>query len=76
VKKDSKVRIQLDLPSAEAKALDAMKDKCGLRSRADTVRTALALFEWARRETEAGRQVVAVGPNHVSKVVLAGLAPE
>lgn len=69
----SKVRVQLDLTPHAASALDALKDRCNLRSRADAVRTALAVVEWIDAEAAKGRQVVAVGPDAVSYLAIPGL---
>jgi hypothetical protein len=69
----ARVRVQLDLPPAEASALDRIRDACDLRSRADAVRTALAVVEWVQGEVARGRRVVAVGPDHVSILTVPGL---
>jgi hypothetical protein len=69
----SKKRVQLDLSMAETKALDGLRDACYLRSRADAVRTALAVLEWVRMEVEQGRRVVAVGDGQVSWLAVPGL---
>lgn len=70
---DAKVRIQLDLPRREAQALDGLRDRLAVRSRADVVRTALAVMEWMESETARGRRVVAVGDDTVSYLALPGV---
>ena len=70
---NQKIRIQLDLTPHAANALDALKDRFNLRSRAEAVRTALAVVEWMDSETSRGRQIVAVGPNDVSYLAIPGL---
>lgn len=69
----AKTRVQLDLEQEEAEALDAFRRRCGLRSRADAVRTALAIIAWVERESSLGRQVVAVGSEQVSHLVVPGV---
>lgn len=68
-----KVRIQLDLAVAEAEALDRLKDRYGLASRKDAVRTALAILEWVQHETAAGRRVMAVGADRLSYLAVPGV---
>ena len=66
-------RVQLDLLPEEIASLDDLTQGYGLRSRADAVRTALGVLEWIRTETATGRQVVAVGDNFVSRLMIPGL---
>jgi hypothetical protein len=68
-----KVRIQLDLSVKEGAALDDIRDDCGLGSRADAVKAALALFGWVQAETRLGRKVVAMDGETVSWLVLPGI---
>lgn len=68
-----KVRIQLDLRNEEAAALDALRRHCAGGSRADVVRTALAVVEWVREETARGRRVLSLGPDEISYLVVPGL---
>jgi len=70
----SKVRIQLDLPAREARALDQLRDRLAVRSRADVVRAALAVMEWMEAETARGRRVLAVGDDAVSYLALPGVS--
>ena len=72
----SKTRVQLDLYPHEAEALDALRDHCGLRSRADAVRTALAIIEWVHREAQMGRRILAVGSDELSQLVVPGLTTQ
>lgn len=67
---ETKVRIQLDLPIREAEALDELRGRMAVRSRAEVVRTALAVVEWMEAETARGRRVVAVGDDTVSYLAL------
>lgn len=71
--KTAKVRVQLDLSTDEVRALDTLRSDCGLRSRADAVRTALAVLEWIQREARRGNSVVAVGDKDISHLVVPGL---
>jgi hypothetical protein len=68
-----RVRVQLDLHPNEAEGLDAMKDNLGLRSRADAVRTALAILEWVDRESASGRRIVSVGSEYVTLLDVPGI---
>lgn len=65
-----KVRIQLDLRASEAEALDALRDRWKLRSRADAVRTALAVLEWIHGQTAQGRKIVSVGEEGIAQLVV------
>lgn len=66
----ARVRVQLDLPPREVAALDALRDRLQLRSRADAVRTALGVLEWVQREAALGRRVLAVGKDDVVHLAL------
>jgi hypothetical protein len=70
---EKRVRVQLDLASEEVGALDDLKARCGLRSRADAVRLSLAVLEWVSDQTTVGRQVVAVGERDVVHLAVPGL---
>jgi hypothetical protein len=67
------VRVQLDMSNEEAAGLDSLKEACGLRSRSDAVRTALAVIEWVSREADSGRRIVALGGDVVSEFVMPGV---
>ena len=67
------MRIQLDLRRREAEALDDLREHCASRSRADAVRTALAVVQWVREETSRGRRILAVGSDDVSYLAVPGL---
>jgi ribbon-helix-helix CopG family protein len=60
-----RVRVQLDLRVEEVRALDELRDRTGLRSRADAVRLSLGLFEWMTEQAGQGRRVLAVGDREV-----------
>jgi hypothetical protein len=68
-----KTRVQLDLDPKEAQALDDLRDRCSLRSRADAVRTALAVVEWIQMETARGGRVFAISNDQVRSLVIPGL---
>ncbi len=68
-----KVRVQLDLPASEAAALDAIRDRFDLRSRADAVRTALAVVDWMQGQIAQGRQILAVGDQNIAYLAVPGL---
>jgi hypothetical protein len=68
-----RVRVQLDLASGEAAALDALRERLSLRSRADAVRVALGVIEWMSEQASAGRRVVAVGDRDIVHLVVPGV---
>lgn len=70
---DDKVRVQLDLSENEVQALDALRDRCGLRSRADAVRTALAIVEWVEQGARSNKKILAVGGEDITQLVIPGL---
>ena len=72
----AKVRVQLDLSEAEAAALDTLRDECGLRSRADAVKAALAVLGWVETQASAGRKVVALHGSNVSWLVVPGVTDQ
>jgi hypothetical protein len=69
----SRVRVQLDLAAEEAAALDALRERCSLRSRADAVRLALGMLEWMAGQTSSGRQVIAVGERDLVHLAIPGI---
>lgn len=71
--RSEKIRVQLDLYPHEARALDRLRDQCKLYSRADAVRTALAVFEWIQLETQKGRKVMAIGEHDAVPLLLTGI---
>lgn len=68
-----KTRVQLDLTTDEAAALDRLRNQCSLRSRADAVRTALAVLEWVEHEASSGRRIVAVNSESLSYLTVGGI---
>ena len=56
----TKQRIQLDLGSEQVALMDALTQQLSLRSRADLLQQAFALFLWAVDETLAGHRVISV----------------
>lgn len=68
-----RVRVQLDLSTGEVERLDALRDACGLRSRSDAVRSALAAIDWVATESREGRKVVAMGEGYISELVMPGI---
>ncbi len=69
----SKIRVQLDLREKEVRALDLLKDRCDLKSRADAVRVSLGILEWVAQQSAAGNQIVSVGANSVAPLIILGL---
>jgi hypothetical protein len=53
-------RIQVSVDQDVADALDDLTRVLGLKSRGQTITTALALLEWAAAETAAGKKVASV----------------
>jgi metal-responsive CopG/Arc/MetJ family transcriptional regulator len=54
------VRIQLDIPDDQVKALDALMEEVGVATRKELFNNALALFDWAVRERKLGRIIASV----------------
>ncbi len=69
----SRIRVQLDLDPKEVEALDGLRDRCSLRSRADAVRYALGIMEWVAKEQSRGSQVLSISKETVSPLVVPGL---
>jgi hypothetical protein len=69
----TRVRVQLDLRSEEAAALDELRDGYGLRSRADAVRVSLAVLGWMADQAASGRRVVALGQRDVAHLTIPGI---
>jgi hypothetical protein len=67
------VRVQLDLQSSEAAALDELKTRCGLSSRKDAIKAALAVIDWVKLEASAGRRIMAIGPDYISQLAIPGV---
>lgn len=70
---DDKLRVQLDMHPHEVQALDALRDRCSLRSRADAVRTALAIVEWVEQNARSDKKILAVGGDDITQLVIPGL---
>jgi hypothetical protein len=69
----SNAQVQWDLTPTEAAALDDLRANCGLRSRADAVRTALTVLQRVRGESMLDRNVVSLGHEGVSDLVVPGI---
>lgn len=69
----SKIRVQLDLRESEVRSLDLLRDRCALRSRADTIRLALGLVEWIAQQIDEGNQIVSVGKRPLAPLTIPGL---
>ncbi len=59
-RKSDKVRIQLDLSTAEATLLDLMQERLSVRSRADLLQQAYGTFLWVVDEMLSNRRIVSV----------------
>lgn len=68
-----KIRVQLDLSPGEVRALDRLRDSCGLSSRADAVRAALAIIEWTYEESQKGRKIMSIGDDSVVPLFIPGI---
>lgn len=68
-----KIRVQLDFREDEVLVLDALRDRCLLKSRAAAVRVALGLMEWVAVESDSGKQIVAVDGKAVHPLLVPGL---
>lgn len=69
----AKVRVQLDLRPDEARALDELRDRAGLRSRADAVRFSLGVIGWIADQIESERQILAVGERDAVYLAIPGV---
>ena len=69
----AKIRVQLDLSVSEVEALDSLRAVCSLRSRAEAVRTALAVLEWVQTEAQSGQKILSVGNDGILQFVVPGL---
>lgn len=69
----AKVRVQLDLRPEEARALDELRDRTGLRSRADAVRYSLGVIGWIADQVASERRVLAVGERDVVYLAIPGV---
>jgi hypothetical protein len=47
-------RIQIEMSDERVSELEALMEKCGIRTKKDLVNTALTLFKWAVQEKEKG----------------------
>jgi hypothetical protein len=56
-----KTRVQFDFTSEALERLDAIKEKTGATSRAETLRSALRLYEWFVNEADRSSTVKIVG---------------
>ncbi len=68
-----RIRVQLDLSPGEVRALDRLRDSCGLSSRADAVRAALAIIEWTHEESQKGRKIMSIGDDNVVPLFIPGI---
>ncbi len=67
------MRVQLDLRPDEARALDDLRDRTGLRSRADAVRFSLGVIEWMADQAANERRILAVGERDVVYLAIPGV---
>ncbi len=65
--------MQLDLRPDEARALDELRDRTGLRSRADAVRFSLGVIEWIADQVASDRRILAVGDREVVYLAIPGV---
>ncbi|HZR03695.1 MAG TPA: hypothetical protein VFA81_11040 [Burkholderiales bacterium] len=56
----SNVRLQLELPEARVKQLEALMHECGMDTKKELFNTALTLFEWVIGERKKGRIIASV----------------
>jgi uncharacterized protein (DUF433 family) len=64
----SRVRIQVDLTTAEAALIELLKERLSVRSRADLLQQAYGSFLWIVDEMLAGRRVISVEPSRLGKL--------
>jgi hypothetical protein len=53
----NKTRVQLDLSEREVDRMNAIMEKCGIESRTDMFKDAMALLEWAANEVQQGFKI-------------------
>lgn len=53
-------RVQLDLPTEHVATLDRLAEEAGFATRKDLFNNALALLQWAVKETRRGRTIASV----------------
>jgi len=56
----SKTRIQLEVGPERIKELETLMSQTGLRTKADLLESALALFEWAIHERSSGNVIASL----------------
>lgn len=68
VKRRDKVRVQVDLTTAEATLLELLRERLSVRSRADLLQQAYGTFLWIVDEMLSGRRIVSVEPDMMGRL--------
>jgi uncharacterized protein (DUF433 family) len=64
----NKQRIQIDLANEQVALMDSVSEQLAIRSRAELIQQAFALFLWAVDEALTGNQVISVEPEQARKI--------
>lgn len=67
-KRRDKVRVQVDLTTAQASLLELVQRRLAVRSRADLLQQAYGAFLWIVDEMLSGRRIVSVEPEMLDRV--------
>jgi len=68
VKQRDKVRVQVDLTTAEATLLELLQRRLSVRSRADLLQQAYGTFLWIVDEMLSGRRIISVQPGMLGQL--------
>lgn len=68
-RRPAKVRVQVDLTSAEAALLRVLEKRLSVRSRADLLQQAYGAFLWITDEMLAGRRIVSLEVGEMTRLV-------
>lgn len=68
VKQRDKVRVQVDLTTADVSLLELLQSRLAVRSRADLLRQAYRTFLWLVDEMLSGRRIVSVEPEMLDRL--------
>ena len=68
VNKSEKVRVQVDLSTAQASLLELLQERLSVRSRADLLQQAYGTFFWIVDEMLANRRIISVEPDALAQL--------
>lgn len=75
------VRVQLDLPADQVRALEELMERAKISTKKDLINNALTLLEWAINEKSEGRTIASINEKNMSykelvMPVLSAVAPK